>query len=206
MWIKYQTLDSMEQFFQWDERQLAAGKLSTAYLEVPWDKTTLEYFQTTPKESTVGIEIDPPHSYGGTNCLWNAFSVLLPENFHKITWKEFMDLRLSNSTLSHGTMSPAGYRGPPKTDSNPNPQHLLNFEKSIKREVYQYTALKDEKNFEAFKRILLVTATTHFVVKMVWKHTTCLDMMQIAKNCSNRNNTSCTVFSTRSFIVIWVKP
>ena len=38
---------------------------------------------------------------------------------------------------------------------------LLSFKKSIKREVSQYTLLKGEKYFEAFKRILLVTATGH---------------------------------------------
>ena len=91
----------------------------------------------------------------------DVFSILLPKNFCKITWKEFMTWRLNNSTLSHGNMSPAGYRGPHKADSHPNAQHLLNFKKSIKREVSQYTILKDEKYFEAFKRKLLVAATTH---------------------------------------------
>ena len=37
----------------------------------------------------------------------------------------------------------------------------MNFKKSIKQEVSQYTIIKDEKYFEAFKRNLLVTATTH---------------------------------------------
>ena len=56
-------------------------------------------------------------------------------------------------------MSPGGYRLPCKPDSNPNAQHFMNFKKSIKREVSQYTILKDGKHFEAFKRNLLVTAT-----------------------------------------------
>ena len=34
-------------FSQWDERQLAVGELSTSYLEVPWDKNSLEYFSHT---------------------------------------------------------------------------------------------------------------------------------------------------------------
>ena len=46
-------------------------------------------------------------------------------------------------------------------ESNQNAYQLLAFKKSIKREVSQYTILKDEKYFEAFKRNLLVTATTH---------------------------------------------
>ena len=47
-WVQYQNMDSMEQFFQWDERQLAVGELSTSYLEVPQDKTALEYLKTNP--------------------------------------------------------------------------------------------------------------------------------------------------------------
>ena len=38
---------------------------------------------------------------------------------------------------------------------------IVLFNESIKREVSQYTILKDEKYFEAFKRNLLVTDTTH---------------------------------------------
>ena len=67
-------------------------------------------------------------------------------------------------------MSPSGYRGHPKLDSNPNAQHLLNFEKRIKREVSQYTIPKDEKYFEAFKRNILVTATTHSCEEVLDPH------------------------------------
>ena len=68
------------------------------------------------------MEIHPGPSYNAQNDSGNAFSILLPENFCEITWKEFMSWQLNNSTLSHSTMSPAGYRGPPKPDSNPNAQ------------------------------------------------------------------------------------
>ena len=44
---------------------------------------------------------------------------------------------------------------------NQNTYQLLASKKSIKREVSQYTMLKDEKYFEAFKRNLLITARTH---------------------------------------------
>ena len=88
-----------------------------------------------------------------------AFSILLPENFCKITWKEFMTWRLNNSTLSHSNKSPVGYRGQPKPDSNPNTQHLLNFKRSIKREVSQCTILKDEKYFKGFKNTLWAATT-----------------------------------------------
>ena len=75
------------------------------------------------------------------------FSILLPENFCKITWKEFMTWRLNDSTMSHSYISNAGHRRQPKPDSNPTAYHLLNFKKSTKREVSQYTILKDEKYY-----------------------------------------------------------
>ena len=100
----------------------------------------------------------------------DPFSILLPEQFSKITWKEFMTWRLNKSTLSHCTVSPAGYRGPSKPESNPNTEHLMNFKKSIKREVTQYTILKDEKYFESFKRNLLVTTTTHSCEEVLDAH------------------------------------
>ena len=38
----------MEDIYQWDERQLAMGELSTSYLENPWDKHSLEYLKINP--------------------------------------------------------------------------------------------------------------------------------------------------------------
>ena len=61
-------------------------------------------------------------------------------------------------------------RRPPKPDSNSNAQHLMNFNKCIKGAVSQYTILKDEKCFEAFKRNLLVTATTHSCEEVLDPH------------------------------------
>ena len=102
-------------------------------------------------------------------------------------------------------MSPVGYKGPPKPDSNPNPQYLMNFKKSIKREVSQYMILKDEKYFEAFKKNLWVTTTTNTCEEVLDAH--CMPGHDVhSHECSNRNNTFCRVFLTRSFKVIWVKP
>ena len=62
-----------------------------------------------------------------------------------------MSWRLNNSALGHTTMCPAGYRGSPKPDPNPDAQHLVNFKKSIKQEVSQYTFLKDENTLKPSK-------------------------------------------------------
>ena len=48
-WVHYKYKDSMEQFFQWDEWQLAVGELLTSYLDSQWDKTSLEYLKTNRK-------------------------------------------------------------------------------------------------------------------------------------------------------------
>ena len=76
-----------------------------------------------------------------------------------------MTWRLQDSNQNTSSVSNTGYQGQPKQDSrhecNQNAHQLLAFKKSIKREALQYTILKDETYFEAFKRNLLVTATTH---------------------------------------------
>ena len=76
-----------------------------------------------------------------------------------------MTCRLQDSNRNTSSVSNTGYQGQPKQDSsyesNQNTYQLLAFKKSIKREVSQYTILKDENYFEAFKSNLLVTTTTH---------------------------------------------
>ena len=95
----------------------------------------------------------------------NPFSILLSNQFCNLTWKEFMTWRLQDSNQNTSSVSNTAYRGQPKLDSryesNQNAYQLLAFKMSVKREVSQVTILKDEKYFEAFKRNLLVTATTH---------------------------------------------
>ena len=63
------------------------------------------------------------------------------------------------------SLSQTQHSGHPQQDSrhlsNWNTNQLLAFKKCLKREVSQYTTLKDEKYFEAIKRNFLVTATTH---------------------------------------------
>ena len=76
-----------------------------------------------------------------------------------------MTWRLKHSNQNIRSVSGTGSQWYTKQDSryesNQNAYQLLAFKKSIKREVSQYTILKDEKYFEAFNRNLLVTATTH---------------------------------------------
>ena len=83
-----------------------------------------------------------------------------------------MTWRQEDSNQSTSSVSSNGYQGCTKQNSMyesiQNAYQLLAFKTSIKREVSQYTMLKDEKYSEAFRRNLLVTrrnllvtATTH---------------------------------------------
>ena len=76
-----------------------------------------------------------------------------------------MAWRFEDSNQSTSSVSSTGHQGYTKQDSryesNQNAYQLLVFKKCIKREVSHYAMLKDQKHFEAFKRNLPVTATTH---------------------------------------------
>ena len=37
-WVKHQAMDDIEHFYQWDEKYLVIGELSTSYFENSWDK------------------------------------------------------------------------------------------------------------------------------------------------------------------------
>ena len=71
----------------------------------------------------------------------------------------------------------------------------------MKREVSQYTILKDEKYFEAFNRNLLVTATTHSCEEILegeYLPGYDNDSQELFK----QNQYSCAVSSTKYYRVI----
>ena len=111
----------------------------------------------------------------------DPYSFMLPDQFCNLTWRELMSWRLEDSNQSISSPPSHGYQGGTKQESryksNQSAYQLLAFKKSIKREVSQYTILKDEKYFEAFKRNLLVTATTMIVKKSCMEITNLKTMM-----------------------------
>ena len=142
-WIKHQNMDDMEMFYQWDEKYISIGELSTSYLENSWNEGNPEFLKT--------------NSIKNLHMLWkylhhlvreaqespipgNPFSILFPDQFH-------ME-RLEDSNQNTSSESSTGYQGQTKQDSryksNQNANQLLAFKKSIKREVSQ-SMLKDEK-------------------------------------------------------------
>ena len=45
-WVKHQNMDDIEQLYQWDEKYLSIGEVSTSYLENSWDKGNPEFLKT----------------------------------------------------------------------------------------------------------------------------------------------------------------
>ena len=158
----------MEQFYQWNEIDITIGEPHTSYLENSWDKSKLEFLKT---NSIRNLHMPwkyfhhLPRKAKESSTTGDPYSFILPQQFCSLTWTEFMSWRLEDSTQSTCSIPSNGHRGCTQQDSshnsNQNAYQLLAFKKRIKREVSQYTILKDEKYFEAFKRNLLVTATTH---------------------------------------------
>ena len=155
----------MNQFYQWD---VAIGEFSTPYFENSWDKSNPEFLNTNPIKNLHMLWKYLHHlvrEAQESSIPGNKFSILLSDQFCNLTWKEFMTWRLQDSNQNTSSVSNSGYTGHPKQDcrykSDQNAYEVLAFKKSIKREASQCTILKDEKYFEAFKRNLLVTATTH---------------------------------------------
>ena len=154
--------------FQLNETDITIGEPHTSSLENSWDKSNLEFLKTNTVQSLHILWTYLHHLVREakvSSISRNPYSILLPDQFYNLTWKEFMAWRLEDSNQSTSFVSSAGHQGYTKQDSRyesiQNVYQLLVFKKSTKREGSQYTMLKDEKYFEASKRNLLVTVTTH---------------------------------------------
>ena len=60
--VQHQGIDTMEQFYEWDERYLAIVELSTSYLDTPWDKKSLEFLRPIPSKLADALEMSPSPS------------------------------------------------------------------------------------------------------------------------------------------------
>ena len=45
-WVKYQDMETMEQFYQWNENDITIGEPYTSDLENSWDKSNLDFLKT----------------------------------------------------------------------------------------------------------------------------------------------------------------
>ena len=104
----------MEQFFQWNENEITIGEFHTSFLENSWDKSNLEFLKT--------------NAIWNLHMLWkylhhvvreakesfvpgNPYSIMLPDQFCNLTWKEFMAWRLEDSNQSTSSVSSTGHQG-----------------------------------------------------------------------------------------------
>ena len=164
--VHSQQMESIELFYEWEEHVIIVGTTQTSHRGNSCDNHTeflknnsiknlhmlwkyLHYLADEAEELSFN---DDPYSFMG------------PEEFKLITRKQFMQWRLEHFSQQAKFPNGNGNRGyiqqESKLKSNQSGHQLLNVKKSIKREVSHYTILKDERYFEAFKRNLLVTATT----------------------------------------------
>ena len=101
----------MEQFYQWDEKYLAIGELSTSYLENSWDKSNPEFLKTNPIKNLHILWKYLHHlvrEAKESSIPGNPFSILLPEQFCNLTWKDFMTWRLQDSNQNTSSVSNTG--------------------------------------------------------------------------------------------------
>ena len=84
----------MEHFYQWDEKYLAIGELSTSYLENSLDKGSPKFLKTNPIKNLHMLWKYLYHlvrEAQESSIPGNPFSNLLSDQFCNLTWREFME-------------------------------------------------------------------------------------------------------------------
>ena len=102
-WVKYQDMETMEQFYLWNENDITIGGPHTPCLENLWDKINLEFLETNSirnlhmvwKYLHLLVREAKESSTPG-----DPFSFMLPDQFCNLTWREFMSWRLEDSNQS----------------------------------------------------------------------------------------------------------
>ena len=100
-WVKFQEMDTIVQFYEWAEQDIAIGTLQTSYKENSWGKHMLwkylHHLVNKAKESSTLVD---------------SFPFLEPEGSCQLTRKEFMTWRLEHSSQQrnlHTGNGPIGY-------------------------------------------------------------------------------------------------
>ena len=143
-WVKHQNMENMESFYHWNQNWITIGEPHTSYLENSWHIGTLEFLKTIFMQNLHMLSKYLHHlvkEAKESSIPGNPFSVLLPDQFCNLTWKEFMKWRLEDSNQNTSSVSSTGHQGYTKQDSryksSQNSYQLLAFKKSIKSEVSQ---------------------------------------------------------------------
>ena len=103
-WVKHQNMDDMELFYQWDEKYMSIGELSTSYPENSLKTNSTKNLHMLWKYLHHLVREAQDSSIPG-----NPFSILVPDQFCNLTWKEFMTWRLEDSNQNTSSVSNTGY-------------------------------------------------------------------------------------------------
>ena len=117
--------------------------------------------------------------------------------------------RHEDSNQSTSSVSSTGYQGKTKQDSWYDPirmpiNSLLSGRAS--RGMYHNKPYSRIRSILRLSKEIYWSQPQHMVVRTSWKEITCLDMMMIFRDYLNKNNISCTVFSTKCYKVTWAEP
>ena len=135
-WVKYQDVDTMEQFFQWNENDITIGEPQTSYQENSWDKSNLEFLKTNCIRNLHMLWKYLHHlvrKAKESSISGDPFSFMLPDQFCNLTRREFMAWRLEESNQTASSIPSSGYRGytwqDSRHESNQSAYQLLVFMK-----------------------------------------------------------------------------
>ena len=91
---------------------LAFREISTSYLENSWDKGNPEFLKTNSIKNMYMLWKYLHHlvrEAKESSIHGDQFSILLPDQFCNLTWKEFMTWRLQDSNQNTSSVSNTGY-------------------------------------------------------------------------------------------------
>ena len=111
-WVKYQNIEAMEQFYQWNENAITLGELHISYLENSWDKSNLDILKT---NSIRNLHMLWKYSHHlvreakESSTPGDPYSFVLPDQLCTVTWRKFMSWRLEDSNLNKSSIPSNGY-------------------------------------------------------------------------------------------------
>ena len=86
-------METMEQYYQWNENDITIGEPQTSYLEISWDQSNLEFLETNSIRNLHMLWKYLHHLVRKTkesSTTGDPFSFMLPDQFCDLTRRELM--------------------------------------------------------------------------------------------------------------------
>ena len=166
-WVTYHSLTSLEDFLMWELDTLQYDAITVCYhSRDPTQPNSLVSLKHNSIRHLIMLRkyihhlVQDSHLSVSSDATDHA---LEPDNFLHTTFHQFMSLKLNEITTSSPSPPPSVTASDPRAAPSPPScsSQLLNFKRGIKRDIFVYPTLKDEKYYESFKRSVLVTARAH---------------------------------------------